>query len=163
MMLSAQEGVPMQLRRPQDHRVRGLLLTAAAMVAVAGAVSACGVSGGAGAHSSHSSPPAYVASCGTAKSAADVPVQVKIARGHASCGTAKTVEAAYATAIRSGRAPGNGGGGPVRVDGWTCQGFATPVVLRTGKASKCVKDGDEILEILPPVPAPSPSASPSSS
>lgn len=69
-----------------------------------------------------------------------------------------TVEAAYATAIRSGRAPGNGGGGPVRVNGWTCQGFTTPVVLHTGKASKCVKDGDEILEILPPVSSSSPSA-----
>jgi hypothetical protein len=152
----------MQLRRPPGRRLRALLLTAAAMAVAAGAASACSRSGTAG-HASSSSPPAYVASCGTAKSAADVPVQVKIARGHASCGTAKSVEAAYATAIRSGRAPGNGGGGPIKVDGWTCQGFTTPVVDHTGKTSKCVKHGDEILEVLPPVSAPSPSASPTSS
>lgn len=149
----------MHRRQPPGRRVLAMLLAAAAL---AGAVAACSRSGGA--HRSPGTPSAaYVASCGTAKTAADVPVQVKIARGHASCGTAKAVEAAYATAIRSGRAPGNGGGGPVKVDGWTCQGFATPVVLQTGKASKCVRDGDEILEVLPPVPASSPSSSPSSS
>ena len=155
----------MQLRRSPGRSVRALLLTAAVFAAVAGTISACaGPAGPAAAgHSPRSSPPSYVASCGTAKSAADVPVQVKIARGHASCTTAKAVVAAYATAIRSGRAPGNGGGGPVKVNGWTCEGFATPIVLHTGKASKCVKDGDEILEVLPPVRSPSPSASPSSS
>ena len=45
--------------------------------------------------------------------------------------------------------PGTGGGAPVHVQGWTCQGFATPVVLRTGQASKCVDGGKEILAILP--------------
>ena len=48
----------------------------------------------------------------------------------------------------AGRAPGNGGGGPVTVNGWKCQGFPTPELLKTGDASKCVKDGAEILEIL---------------
>lgn len=148
----------MQRRRPPVTRVFAMLLMAAALGAAA---AACSRSGGTG-HGSGSTSPAYVASCGSAKTAADVPVQVKIARGHASCSTAKAVVAAYATAIRSGQAPGNGGGGPVKVNGWTCEGFATPVVLHTGKASKCVKDGDEILEILPPVRSPTPSSSPSS-
>ena len=148
----------MQRRRPPGRLVPGRRALAMLLMALAaaGAVAGCSRPGAAG-HSSGGSSPAYVASCGTAKTAADVPVQVKIARGHATCGTAKAVEAAYATAIRSGQAPGNGGGGPVKVNGWTCQGFATPVVLHTGKASKCVKDGDEILEILPPVPSSSPS------
>jgi hypothetical protein len=102
----------------------------------------------------HSSPSsatgAVVAKCGKAKTAANVPVDVEVVAGHATCGTALTIERDYASAIRSGLAPGNGGGGPVKIEGWTCQGFATPIVLQTGKASKCVRDGAEILAILPP-------------
>ncbi len=143
-------------------RVLALLAATAVVTGIAGTVAGCSRSASGG-HPAGGSSPAYVASCGSAKTAADVPVQVKIARGHASCSTAKAVEAAYATAIRSGQAPGNGGGGPVKVKGWTCQGFATPVVLHTGKASKCVRDGEEILEILPPVPAPAHSTSSTSS
>lgn len=89
-------------------------------------------------------------SCGSARTAANVPVDVEIAAGSVPCATAISVEQDYANAIRSGKAPGNGGGGPVQVKGWTCQGFATPVVLKTGRASKCVRDGEEILAILPP-------------
>lgn len=109
------------------------------------------------AHPSGSAPPTstYVAFCGTARTAANVPVRVEVVRGHVPCGTAKSIELAYAKAIRSGLAPGNGGGGPVKVSGWTCQGFATPVVLQTGKASKCTQGSNEILEILPPLPSPS--------
>jgi len=87
--------------------------------------------------------------CGMSRTAAHVPVQIAIAQGHVSCSTARAVERLYASAIIAGMAPGNGGGGPVKVDGWTCRGFATPVVLATGKTSKCVRNGDEILEILP--------------
>ena len=87
--------------------------------------------------------------CGTAKTAANVPIHIEVTSGHVSCATALLIEHKYAQAIRSGLAPGNGGGGPVKVNGWTCQGYATPVVLHTGKASKCVKDGTEILAILP--------------
>jgi hypothetical protein len=90
-----------------------------------------------------------ITACGTTKTAANVPIHIEVASGHVSCETALSIERKYATAIRSGLAPGNGGGGPVKVNGWTCQGYATPFVLRTGKASKCVKDGTEILAILP--------------
>ncbi len=92
---------------------------------------------------------ARVISCGSARTAANVPIRVEVTSGNLTCATAMSIEHKYAEAIRSGQAPGNGGGGPVKVDGWTCQGYATPVVLHTGKASKCVKDGDQILAILP--------------
>jgi hypothetical protein len=101
---------------------------------------------------------ATVTACGTAKTAASVPVRVEIIRGQLACTTARAIERAYAAAVRSGRAPGNGGGGPVKIQGWTCRGFATPIVLQTGKASRCVRDGVEILEVLPPVPSPSASS-----
>lgn len=99
---------------------------------------------------SRSTPRARPTKCGSARTAANVPVDVEVATGAVPCATAISIEQDYAAAIRSGKAPGNGGGGPVQVKGWTCQGFATPVVLKTGKASKCVRDGDEILAVLPP-------------
>jgi hypothetical protein len=37
----------------------------------------------------------------------------------------------------------------VSVSGWTCEGFPTPEVLKTGDASKCVKGTTEILATLP--------------
>ena len=87
--------------------------------------------------------------CGMTRTAANVPVNIQVARGQVSCATAMTVERDYARYIAAGKAPGNGGGGPVRILGWTCQGFPTPVVLRTGQASKCVQGAVEILAILP--------------
>ena len=87
--------------------------------------------------------------CGMTRTAANVPVNIQVARGQVSCAIAMTVERDYARYIAAGKAPGNGGGGPVRILGWTCQGFPTPVVLKTGQASKCVQGGVEILAILP--------------
>jgi hypothetical protein len=86
--------------------------------------------------------------CGTGKTAANVPVQIEVDRGQVSCQTAMQIEAAYARAIAEGLAPGNGGGGPVKVSGWTCEGLDTPQLLKTGETSKCVKDSHEIVTIL---------------
>jgi hypothetical protein len=86
--------------------------------------------------------------CGTSHTAAGVPVTVQVNAGNMSCAAALTIEKDYAQAIDQGKAPGNGGGGPVPIDGWTCQGFPTPVVLKTGDTSKCVKGSTEILATL---------------
>lgn len=95
--------------------------------------------------------------CGMARTAARVPVQVQVVRGAVACPAALKLQRAYATEVASGKAPGNGGGGPITVSGWVCVGFDTPEILRTGDTSKCTKDGAEIVAVLP-----SPSASPSS-
>jgi hypothetical protein len=92
---------------------------------------------------------AAMTACGETKTAANVPVDIQVARGQVSCSTALAIERAYARAILSGKVPGTGGGAPVHVQGWTCQGFTTPVVLKTGQASKCVNGSTEILAILP--------------
>jgi len=34
------------------------------------------------------------------------------------------------------------------VNGWTCQGYDTPEVLRTGNASQCRRGGNAILAVL---------------
>jgi hypothetical protein len=91
--------------------------------------------------------------CGNTHSAAGVPVVIKVAKGAVNCKTAIRVENEYAARIRDGQVPGNGGGAPVVVSGWTCQGFDTPEVLRTGNASQCRSGGTAILAVLPvPVP-----------
>jgi hypothetical protein len=89
-----------------------------------------------------------IQNCGTGRTAADVPVEIEVYRGQVTCSAAMQVEASYAKAIVDGKAPGNGGGGPVSVEGWTCQGLATPQLLKTGETSKCARDGREIVAVL---------------
>jgi hypothetical protein len=89
------------------------------------------------------------ATCGTTRTAAGVPVIIRVAKGDVDCGTAMAVENKYATMVRSGQVKGNGGGAPVSVSGWTCQGYPTPELLRTGDASECRSGGLEILAVLP--------------
>lgn len=118
------------------------------IVYLAGAV---GLVGCTGLVSGCASPAAAGASgnCGTTKTAAGVPVIIKVAKGNVSCGTALSVENQYAALIKTGQVRGNGGGAPVSVAGWTCQGYPTPEVLRTGDASQCHNGGVEILAVLP--------------
>jgi hypothetical protein len=122
------------------------LVTMALMLATG-----CGSSGSSGktTNSHGNSGATGMTACGMTKTAANVPVSIQIAHGKVSCATALAVERDYAKAIASGQVAGTGGGAPVHVQGWTCQGFATPVVLKTGQASKCVNGGTEILAILP--------------
>jgi hypothetical protein len=91
--------------------------------------------------------------CGTTRTAADVPVIIKVIKGTVDCGMAMRVENQYAADIRAGQVRGNGGGAPVAVSGWTCQGYPTPQVLSTGNASQCHTGSAMIVAVLP-VPAP---------
>ncbi len=108
-----------------------------------------GLLAGCGGSAAHSATAPHAVACGTARAAAGVLVHIQVRRGHVSCATALSVEKNYARAVASGHAPGNGGGGPVRVGGWTCHGYSTPVVLKTGHASSCVQGSREIMAILP--------------
>ena len=91
--------------------------------------------------------------CGSTHTAAGVPVIIKVARGSVNCKAAMQVENEYATRIKDGQVRGNGGGAPVAVSGWTCQGYNTPEVLSTGNASQCHTGSAAILAVLP-VPTP---------
>ena len=126
--------------RRARQQLAGSSCLAAMVIACVLALAGCG--GGSKATASS------VQNCGPSKTAANVPVEVEIYRGTVSCAAAMKVEKNYADAIISGHAPGSGGGGPVTVSGWTCQGFATPQVLKTGDVSKCSRHGTEIIEIL---------------
>jgi hypothetical protein len=143
-LMQVRSSVRRRIGRPRADRPRAALATAslpAVMFSSLLLLSACG----------HTSQPPSDAGkhCGTGRSPANVPVSIEIDRGYVQCSTAMTVEKNYAAAIDEGKAPGEGGGGPVPVNGWVCQGFTTPVVLKTGDASKCTKGDAEILAVLP--------------
>jgi hypothetical protein len=135
----------MRDRRPWATKQRGVLgyriAIAAALLTIA--VAGCGSAKGG---------TTAAVTCGTTKTAANVPVHIQVVHGQVSCATALQVERAYAQDIESGQVPGTGGGAPVHVQGWTCQGFTTPVVLRTGDASKCTQGSKEIMAVLPNPP-----------
>ncbi len=89
------------------------------------------------------------ATCGSTHTAAGVPVIIKVAKGPVNCQAAMQVENEYAAKVKAGQVPGNGGGAPVVVSGWTCQGYNTPEVLSTGSASQCHTVSATILAVLP--------------
>jgi hypothetical protein len=119
----------------------GALALAALAALLAGCGSAAAASAGPGTN------------CGTTHTAANVPVVIKVAKGTVNCGTAMQVENEYAAKIKDGQVRGNGGGAPVTVSGWTCQGYPTPEVLSTGITSQCRTGGAAIVAVLP-VPTP---------
>jgi hypothetical protein len=88
-------------------------------------------------------------SCGTTRAGVNVPVVIKVAKGSVDCGTVMRVESSYALMVKDGAVRGNGGGAPVSVNGWTCQGYPTPTVLRTGEASECHTASAEVVAVLP--------------
>jgi hypothetical protein len=135
----------MRDRRPRARVSQGVNVPAAACAIAAAAVLLAITAAGCGSPSSSNA----AVSCGTARTAANVPVHIQVVRGQVSCATAMQVERDYAADILAGKVPGTGGGAPVHVQGWTCQGFSTPVVLKTGQTSKCVDGGSEILASLP--------------
>jgi hypothetical protein len=127
-----------------------ILLVSSVVLLVSSVVLLAGCSsGGSGAGGS-----AAGATCGTTRTAAGVPVVIQVAKGSVNCGTALRVEDEYAAKIRAGQVQGTGGGAPVIVSGWTCQGYNTPQMLQTGNASQCHTSTAMILAVLP-VPTPS--------
>jgi hypothetical protein len=141
--------------------VRGAYGLGAAALLAGGAILLAGCSsGGLGAGASGTAGAAGAAAasgagatCGTARTAADVPVIIKLVKGTASCATALRIENEYAARIRDGQVAGTGGGAPVMISGWTCQSYNTPYLLRTGDASQCHTGTAVILAVLP-VPTP---------
>jgi hypothetical protein len=140
--------------RGHSRAIAVSVLAALAVGMVAGCGAAPGKQSTTAARASTGSVPAT--RCGMVRTAAGVPVDVEIVGKEATCHAAMTVERDYSRALASGKVPGNGGGAPVTIKGWICQGFDTPEVLATGRASACRKHGSQILAVLPS-PSPSPS------
>jgi hypothetical protein len=88
------------------------------------------------------------ATCGTSHTAVNVPVLIEIEKGSTSCQVAMQIQDGYTGLVKAGRVSGNGGGSPVQVDGWTCQGTDTTTTVQTGEASECHKGTTEIVAVL---------------
>src|SRR5262249_36695034 len=99
------------------------------------------------------------ATCGTTRPAVNVPVVIEVAKGAPAGPLALRLQDGSTAEVRAGRVPGTGGGAPVRVDGWTCQGEDTPTIVQTGEASECHRGGTQIVAVLNLQAAPSPSGS----
>jgi hypothetical protein len=129
------------MRQLRTNRTAGrwaaaLLVAGSGLLGLAACTSAQSTAGAAG------------SACGTTRTGANVPVVIKVTKGTVDCPTALRVEDGYAALIRKGDVRGNGGGSPVSVDGWTCQGYPTPQVLRTGDASECHTTSAEVVAVL---------------
>ena len=118
------EGIGRASARALGSVAGGAVLLAAGAGALAGCSTAAAAQGAG-------------ATCGSTRTAADVPVIIKVIKGPVDCGTAMRVESEYAAKIRAGQVPGNGGGAAAAVSGWICQGYPTPEVLSTGNTSQC--------------------------
>jgi hypothetical protein len=132
-----------EARLPGGPRVAGCTVTVCTVTVCGALIMVAGCS---------SAPPTVAhagAACGSVQTAAGVPVVIKVAKGTVNCADALRVENDYAAAIKAGNVAGNGGGAPVTVDGWTCQGYPTPDLLRTGDASQCHSGDSRIVAILP--------------
>src|SRR5215469_2339388 len=116
-----------RIRRP------GATILVVMLSLLAGCSAASGVSAKSGQGATAANPTAGATpagtSCGTTRTGANVPVVIKVTKGTVDCSTALRIEDDYAALIKSGDLKGNGGGAPLAVSGWTCQGYPTPQVI----------------------------------
>ena len=148
----------MTTNRPVQRRIGAAqptgLLCLAALVAVTSGCSS-GASGGPGATAA-AVPSAYATpsgiDCGTTRTVINTPVVIKVTKGTVTCATALSVESSYTEllkqAITKDARQGNGGGAPVTVNGWTCQGYPTPQVLTNGVTSECHTTSADVVAVL---------------
>jgi hypothetical protein len=129
---------------PEVRTNRRVMVSTVAAVGLAGLLAAC--SSASAAHSP--SPGTLGSSCGNTRTSTNVPVVIKVIKGTVNCSAVLSVENGYATMLKAGKVHGNGGGAPVQVNGWTCQGYPTPKVLRTGYASECHTGSAEVVAEL---------------
>jgi hypothetical protein len=132
------------MRKSALMRAWFLIMTGLAVGLTAGGVTGCATSGTTTSNAA--------ATCGRTLTGVDVAVVVRIGRGSVSCPVAMTVEKSYAALIRAGGLHGNGGGAPVSIRGWTCQGYTSAEIAQTERVSVCVKGSAQIFTALPSTP-----------
>lgn len=145
------DALSIPMRKSALMRAWCLIMMGLAVSLAAGGATGCAASGTTSSNAA--------ATCGRTLTGVDIAVVVRIGRGAVSCPTAMTVEKSYAALIRAGGLRGNGGGAPVSIRGWTCQGYTSAEIAQTERVSVCVKGSAQIFTVLPS-PPPSTSTDP---
>ncbi|MCO5974281.1 hypothetical protein [Actinoallomurus soli] len=119
------------------RRIAVLSLPLALLLAAAG----CGSGGG---PKTATTPPARAVDCGQIDTAGGASAYLKVTRGSAPCGEAVSVYKAFFAAIAEGRAPGQGSGGGLAVQGWSCVIYPPDQIQQSGRGADCAKGGTTV-------------------
>ncbi|GAA0317366.1 hypothetical protein NE235_06130 [Actinoallomurus spadix] len=89
-------------------------------------------------------PPARAVDCGQIDTAGGAPAYLKVTKGSAPCGDAVSVYKAFFAAIAEGKAPGQGSGGALAVQGWSCVIYPSDRIQQDGRGADCTKGGTTV-------------------
>lgn len=88
--------------------------------------------------------PAGTTQCGRVDSAGGAPAYLKVTKGSASCAEAVSIYKAFFAAIAEGKAPGQGSGGGLAVQGWSCVIYPPDKIQQSGRGADCTKGGTTV-------------------
>jgi hypothetical protein len=118
------------------RRIAVTSLSLAALVTVAGC--------GSGDKPNAAKTTAAATQCGKVDTAGDAPAYLKVTKGSASCAEVVSVYKAFFAAITEGRAPGQGSGGGLAVQGWSCVIYPPDKIQQNGRGADCTKGGTTV-------------------
>ena len=93
------------------------------------------------------------ADCGSVTTAAGTHAELKVTKGTVACPQAVSVYKTYFEDLAKGEAPGEGGGGTVNVQGWSCDSYSVPQMQQTGQGGYCAKAGTTVTAFMSPPPS----------
>ncbi|MCO6011347.1 hypothetical protein NE236_41005 [Actinoallomurus purpureus] len=117
--------------------VMSLTLSLAALLAAAGC-------GSGDKPKAAKTPAAGAADCGKVDAAGGAPAYLKVTKGSAPCADAVSVYKAFFAEVADGKAPGQGSGGGLAVQGWSCVIYPPDKIQQNGRGADCTKGGTTV-------------------
>ncbi|MCW2945318.1 MAG: hypothetical protein JWR24_2035 [Actinoallomurus sp.] len=82
--------------------------------------------------------------CGKVATAGEAQAELKVTKGSASCAEARSVFQAFFAEVAGGKAPGQGSGGRLTVQGWSCVIYPPDRIQQKGRGADCAKAGTTV-------------------
>ncbi|MEV5755062.1 hypothetical protein AB0L00_45330 [Actinoallomurus sp. NPDC052308] len=82
--------------------------------------------------------------CGQIDAAGGASAYLKVTKGSAPCRDAVSVYKAFFAAVAEGKAPGQGSGGGLAVQGWSCVIYPSDQIQQNGRGADCTKGGTTV-------------------